>query len=325
MNSDPFPVKRLSSLMLGTVQFGVPYGVANQTGQPAYSEVLAIVEAALERGCNAFDTAAIYGTSEEVLGRALHELSAASEAFVVTKIFPLTEPERSNPDACSRAVRNSVVSSLRKLRLEVLPMVLFHNESDIVGMEELWKLREEGKVGRVGMSCSNNPAGSKTFLKDPRVQALQIPCNLLDPRFLRAGTLTVADAGHVDIFVRSAFLQGLLLMPEASVPPFLQTVLPIRKRFQDLAERFGMDLPSLALRFVLSLKGVSAVIVGVERLEQFLENEAILREGPLPTPLLDEVLALLPDLPETITTPTLWESQKPSATSKSAETAPSQR
>ena len=60
---------RLSRLTLGTVQLGLPYGIANRAGQPEYGEIRAIVAAAVEGGVNCFDTAAAYGTSEAVLGR----------------------------------------------------------------------------------------------------------------------------------------------------------------------------------------------------------------------------------------------------------------
>ena len=62
-------MNKLSRLMLGTVQFGQPYGVANRTGQPTATEVREIVAAAIDGGVNCFDTAAAYGTSEQVLGQ----------------------------------------------------------------------------------------------------------------------------------------------------------------------------------------------------------------------------------------------------------------
>ena len=89
----------LSRMMLGTVQFGLPYGVANHTGQPSYDEVVRIVAAAVEGGVNCFDTAAAYGTSEEVLGNALHELGLADQVTVVTKVFPLTAAELADSSA----------------------------------------------------------------------------------------------------------------------------------------------------------------------------------------------------------------------------------
>lgn len=77
--------------MLGTVQLGRPYGVANRTGQPALYDVRKIVRTAIDSGVNCFDTAATYGTSEEVLGKVFHDLGVGDELFVVTKTRPLNE------------------------------------------------------------------------------------------------------------------------------------------------------------------------------------------------------------------------------------------
>ncbi|MFP6678012.1 MAG: aldo/keto reductase, partial [Pirellulaceae bacterium] len=75
MNISLWKDLRLSRLTLGTVQFGLPYGVANRGGQTSYSDVVKILRVCLDGGVNCFDTAADYGTSEEVLGRALRELN----------------------------------------------------------------------------------------------------------------------------------------------------------------------------------------------------------------------------------------------------------
>ena len=72
--------------MLGTVQLGLPYGIANRTGQPSYEEARAILVCAFEGDVNCLDTAAIYGTSEEVIGRALAELGIADKVTIVSKV-----------------------------------------------------------------------------------------------------------------------------------------------------------------------------------------------------------------------------------------------
>ncbi len=78
-----------SRLTLGTVQLGLPYGIANQTGQPDYRTSLEIVAAALEGGINSFDTASSYGNGEQVLGQALAELRATDAVRITTKCPPI--------------------------------------------------------------------------------------------------------------------------------------------------------------------------------------------------------------------------------------------
>src|SRR5580658_3456445 len=78
-----------SRLTLGTAQFGLNYGVANRSGQPSFDDVCAILRRAYERGVNVIDTAPGYGSSEEVLGKALRQLDLVGKMRVVTKVSHL--------------------------------------------------------------------------------------------------------------------------------------------------------------------------------------------------------------------------------------------
>ena len=298
---------KLSRLMLGTVQFGLPYGVANRTGQPSYGEVRAIVAAAIEGGVTCFDTAAAYGASEEVLGKALRELQAAERVVVVTKVRALTPGERADGRLASRAVRESVQASRRRLGIDSpLPLVLFHREEDAVFLDELLALRDLGWLRHAGVSCDNRPGPAARFAADPRVRALQLPCNLLDPRHARAGSLRAAAAGGVAVFIRSVYLQGLLAMPEAAVPAALQGVLPVRRQLEAIARQAGLSLTALAVRAMLAREGATCVLVGVETLSQMRGNLALFAQGPLPADLLAAVDAAVPALPEAWITPSMW-------------------
>jgi aryl-alcohol dehydrogenase-like predicted oxidoreductase len=300
------PVEKIPPLTIGTVQFGKPYGVANVSGQPDFNLVLEIVEAALEHGINAFDTAALYGNSEAVLGRALRELGASGRAFVITKVRHLTPAERVNPARASLAVRESVEASCKKLGLDRLPLVLMHMEEDAVALDALLEQIDRGLVEHAGVSCGNIPDVALRLIDDPRVEALQIPCNLLDPRFVRANVPLLAAAKGITTFVRSVYLQGLLLMPGERVPEFLRDVLPARKKLEEIALESGVTMAELAMRFILSLRGVSSVLAGVETKAQLLENLDLVARGPLAGDVMDKISAAVPELPELLLTPAMW-------------------
>ena len=55
-------------LALGTVQFGLPYGIANQSGQASREDAAAIIANARLGGIDTLDTAIAYGESEICLG-----------------------------------------------------------------------------------------------------------------------------------------------------------------------------------------------------------------------------------------------------------------
>ena len=297
---------QLSRLMLGTVQFGMPYGVANRMGQPDYGDVLAMVAAAIEGGVNCFDTAAAYGSSEEVLGRALRELGLAERMFVVTKARRLTPAELADAALAGRAIEQSVADSRRRLGLDCLPMVLFHMEADAAYLDVLEKLKARGWLRHAGVSCDNRPGPAAGFVAAGKAAALQIPGNVLDRRHQGSGVFGAAAARGVAIFIRSVYLQGLLVMPEHSIPPALRAVVPVRRRLEAIAGQGGMALAELAVRYMLSQAGVTCVLAGVETLAQVRENIALFSRGPLPDDMLKAIDAVTPDLPETVLTPALW-------------------
>jgi aryl-alcohol dehydrogenase-like predicted oxidoreductase len=306
MKSSLWKDRQLSRLMLGTVQFGLPYGIANRLGQPSYSDVVRIVGAAIEGGVNCFDTAAAYGTSEEVLGRALHELGMADRVTVVTKVRALSPEELLNPTLASNAIQQSVSESRRRLQIDCLSVVLFHREADARFGYVLEELRARGWLLHYGVSCDNRPGPAIEFANQGCFSALQIPANVLDNRHLTSGVFQAAAGRGVAIFVRSVYLQGLLLMPEGDVPATLKSVIPARRRLETLAREAGMGLAELALRYMLSQQGVTSVITGVETAMQIKDNLAIFDRGPLSQDLLNTVAEATTELSEVIITPHMW-------------------
>lgn len=292
--------------MLGAVQFGLPYGVANRTGQPDYAQVVAIIAAAAEGGVDCIDTAAAYGTSEEIVGRALAELGLAERTTVVTKVRALTPDELDDPRAARRAIERSVDESRRRLRCDRLPLVLFHREADAAFTDELERLRDLGRVERIGVSCDNRPGPANELAASGRYAALQVPANLLDGRHRRAGLFREAAEAGVAVFVRSVYLQGLLTMPESEIPAALAEVAPVRRRVATIAAAAGLTLAELALRYLLAEPGATCLLTGVETVEQVRDNLAIFARGPLDVELRQAVDAVVPELPERIVTPALW-------------------
>lgn len=296
----------LSQMMLGTVQFGMPYGIANQIGQPEYRDIVAIVDAAVTGGVNCFDTAAAYGQSEELLGRALKDLGIGHNVVVVTKVRPLTTEELADPRLAGAAIRASVELSLQRLQLDCLPIVLFHRECDAQFPGTLERLRDEGKLKHFGVSCSNIPGAAADFISEGRASALQIPANIVDHRHFRSGIMDDSVSRNVAIFIRSVYLQGLLAMAEDAIPNKLLGILQERRRLQSIAEDSGLSLMELALRYILSRPGITSVLTGVETLEQVEQNLVMFSKGRLSDDILSAIQLDATEVPEAIITPSMW-------------------
>ena len=295
---------RLSRLMLGTVQFGLAYGIANKVGQPSYRAVCDILACAAEGGVNCLDTAAAYGTSEETLGRALADLGLADRMLIVTKVPRL-------PNAsCSRAaiekhIEQSVQTSLEHLRLEVLPVCLFHDENDWRYADVLLKLKERGLIRHAGCSVMT-PAATRSIIASGQAEAIQLPVNLMDQRWRQAGIMPAAVQHGVPLFVRSVYLKGLLLLPEAEIPAVLAEAIPVRRRLQALAASLCMPFTEMAVRYVLGLEGITCALVGVDSADQMRENLELFSKNPLPPDVARQISELVPVLPDIILKPNLW-------------------
>jgi aryl-alcohol dehydrogenase-like predicted oxidoreductase len=294
-----------SRVMLGTVQFGLDYGIANRNGQPDYRTCRDIVAGALEAGINAFDTAALYGQSEDVLGRILSDLHASENVLVVSKSRPVHSAGISS-DKAEATIEASLRASLRNLKLERLAVFLFHREDDLAYADALSRMQEKGLVGCVGVSADTR-GGADRAAETGKVQAVQLPHNLLDRRFAPGPLLGRLRARGVLLFARSAFLQGLLLMPEERIPGSLQAVVPVRRRLEALAREYEMGMAELCLRYGLSFPEITSVLIGVDSPAQLRENVAAMRRGPLTRDVLDRIHACVPAFPEAIVRPALWE------------------
>ncbi len=292
----------IGKLGLGTVQFGLAYGVTNERGQVPADEVVAILEAALGAGIDLFDTAAAYGDSERVLGNALE---SRTDIRIVSKL-PALSSERigeAEIEQCRTALRNSLVL----LRRRSIYGLLLHRPDDLrkPGGERLIALLQElksaGTVAKIGVSAYDRAQIDLALDRLP-LDAVQVPVNLLDQRLLRDGTLDRLKRRNVEVHARSAFLQGALLAEPTSLPGHFA---PHRDRLRAVgvaAERAGLSRLALCLRFVLDQPAVDRVIVGVTGVAELRQ---ILAAAADPTPLPDGLAALAGDDPRLVN-PALW-------------------
>lgn len=293
-----------SRLTLGACQLGLPYGVANRTGQPSREEALRIIGLAAEAGIDCIDTAPGYGTSEEIIGTAIRELGLSGRLKICTKVARQLPPGAGEKEI-ERLIGESLRSSLDKLGLERVAVCLFHAEENFRHAPVLEKLAREGLLERQGCSVMT-PAGALRALDYGYARALQLPLNLLDQRFRKSGVLRrAADAG-VLVFARSAYLQGVFQMPENEVPGYLSAARPTLGRLSAMAREAGLSLPEMALRYSLSVPEATSTLVGVETAGQLSGNLEWAARGPLDPGLSREIEKSVPDLPAEILMPNLW-------------------
>jgi len=260
----------LSKLGLGTAQWGLAYGISNQSGQTTQNEVARIIKFARQSGINVIDTARTYGQAEQVLGK--NDLSGYK---IITKIPPLN-----NLDMSLRPLEEwldvSFAMSLASMGVDSVQGLLVHNCDDLfsqskpVILQFLNKLKALGKCHQVGVSVYSAAQIEKVLdLFTPDI--IQLPFSVFDQRLLLDGTLAFLKKCDVEIHARSIFLQGLLLMKMEDIPTYFRPWLPQISAWNQLCSDIGLPLQHAALDYVITNEYIDKAIIGVENLSQLVD------------------------------------------------------
>lgn len=304
--------QRPAEFVMGSVQLGQPYGAANRTGQPSRPAALKLVRRAADAGIAAFDTARAYGESEDRLGEALAGRKAVR---AITKLSPLSELAPDTPrDVVRAAVDASIARSLAALKRDKLDCLLLHRAHHMTShggavWERLIEMLEEGMVLTLGVSV-RSPAEALAALDYPDVRHLQLPFNLLDGRWRKAGAIARIEArAGVTVHARSVFLQGVLAAHDPSVWPALPGVdAPMLVKFiSDLAARFGREnAADLCLAYARGQSWIDGVVVGMETEAQLDTNLRLFVRPPLAVEDCAAIEASIPAVPDALLDPAQW-------------------
>ena len=261
--SDSAPNWLATRLALGTAQFGLDYGLNNRAGQPALATVAEVLAQAQAAGLTLLDTAAAYGNSEARLGELL--VNDASFA-IVTKLG-------AGPPA---EVSAHLEASLARLGRSAVYGVLFHAFGPLRDNPAAWhalqSARTAGLTQRIGVSLYHPHEAEWLLAEGFDLDLIQLPYSVFDQRF--AAVLPQLAARGVEVHVRSAFLQGLLLREPADLPPFFQPLAPKLVRLRALVAEAGIPLPAALLLFAVGAPGAARVVVGVDSAANLRENLA---------------------------------------------------
>ena len=295
------------------------WGMGGWTGSDD-GESLQAMERALALGCNFFDTAWVYGLgkSEQLLGQALRlarSRARSERVYVATKIPPknMQWPAKAEypvsdtypPDH----IREYTERSLQNLGLDTIDLQQFHVWSDTWAEDEGWQravddLKREGLVGAIGISVNRHqPANVLKALATGLIDSVQVVHNIFD-QAPEDELFPYCQAHGIAVIARVPFDEGSLtgtltrnsVWPEGDfrngyfTPDNLAATVDRVERLLPLVPE-GMDLPELALRFILEHPAVSTTIPGMRKPRHVERNLAASDGTPLPPRLLEALRA----------------------------------
>jgi aryl-alcohol dehydrogenase-like predicted oxidoreductase len=246
-------------LALGTVQFGLDYGVTNHDGQVAIDEVKNILDYAKDKGIGTLDTASGYGNSEQVLGEV-----GVNNYRIITKTTPL----KNGVDGVIKGFHQSLDS----LNIGQVDGLLIHNIDDTKDkrfgelFHKLNELKEEGMIKKIGFS-TYTPEQVDFLLENFDFDLIQVPFNVFDTRLVEGGQLEALKKKNIEIHARSVFLQGVLLSFD-SLSDYFSTWDAQFEWYQEIVKERELSLLEYALNFVLKTQELDKIIVGVDNVNQ---------------------------------------------------------
>jgi len=270
----------------GTVDLGgdltvnrLGFGAMRITGQgiwgdpPDRNEARAVLRRDVELGVNFIDTADSYGpdVSEELIAEALHPYP--EDLVIGTKGGLLRPgPGRWDPDGRPEHLREACEGSLRRLRLDQIPLYQFHRPDPAVPLEDsigtLVALKDEGKIRHIGLSNVNEDQLRRAQAMTPIV-SIQ---NRYNPADRKSDSLVDLCEQEEMVFLPWAPIQNLDRSPALT----------------DIAERYGATVHQIALAWLLARSDTMLTIPGTGSVGHLEENvnAAGLRLEP------DEIAAL---------------------------------
>ena len=251
-------------IILGTVQFGLQYGINNHSGRINETEVFELLDKAYNEGIRKLDTAEAYGNAEDIIGKYHRQVK---HRFGINTKFANRQKEE---------LLSVVKTTLAKMSIEKIQTYFFHSYADYITTpgftNALADLKNKDQlIESIGLSVYTNEE-FETAIFDPLIDVIQLPFNLLDNFTRRGNLLRKAKMAKKQIQVRSVFLQGLFFKDISSLPVYLLPLKPYLERLHTFVDELEVSMETLCLQYVNSQPEIDEIIIGVDDKAHLLRN-----------------------------------------------------
>ncbi|OFL80718.1 MULTISPECIES: aldo/keto reductase [Fusobacterium] len=284
-------------ICLGTVQFGLNYGIEKK--RIDIDEVEKILKFSLKNNITILDTASGYGDSEIIIG------NFNSHKFNI--ISKLDSKKLKNKNDI-KELETEIEVSLKKLKTDFLDGYLLHQAEDLKNEElinNLYCLKEKGLIRHVGVSVYSVEE-AELALKNNKIEYIQVPYNILDTRLDKINFFVKAKKLGKIIFVRSVFLQGVLLKPHNIYPKSLNELKQYDNILNEEIMRIGCTKIEYLLNFIKYNKNIDYIILGIDNLENLKEIVNCYSSNKLEKYNFENIRRKFSKLPDKILNPSLW-------------------
>mgnify|MGYP000651361191 FL=1 len=285
----------MSNIILGTVQFGLDYGINNALGKTPISEVHRILNYVYSKGIKTLDTASDYGDSEEIIGDYL--VSNPDKKFeIITKV-----------NSSKISLEKQLHESLQKLKVDKLEVLMLHSFELYEKLKPQLSLFCKNNKGicfnQLGVSVYSNQEVAALNL-DSNIDRIQSPFNLLDNESKRGKVYSAIQSKGKTLDTRSVFLQGLFFKKTDELPTNLYPLIKPLEKLKKIAESKSLTMEELAIGYAFSMDFIDNVLIGVDSLDQLKDNLNILSNS-ISMQTVDEI-NMISIQNDNLLNPSLW-------------------
>lgn len=293
-------------LCLGTVQFGMDYGV--QGGhKPGQEQVFEMLNYAVNHGITMFDSAAAYGEAEDIVGFYIRNNPEKAKGMrCISKLAAGAFEEASKREWTGIALEHAD-KSRKALGVECLEAYLLHNATLVHDSDAVSALREVRRCGiarKIGISVYS-PDEALRALEYDDIDVIQIPYNVFDRRLDRCGFFRETEKRKTEVYARSTLLQGLLTMEPDNLPPDMEFARSCLKTFRQICERYSVSPLHASVNYVGQHEQIDFIVFGVDNIKQLKEYIASLEQG-ITSEMAAELNSAFCEAEERLVNPVLW-------------------
>lgn len=288
-----------NKFVLGTANFSNPYGLTRRH-TPNISDLGDILDYCREVGINELDTAIGYGDAHKILGTL-----GCSDFSICTKLTGMPSTESS----AFHWLERQLTAAFEDLGVSRVTTLLLHSSHDVLGprcdelLEGLNMATKIFDIEKIGVSVYY-PDELASVSERMRLDVAQVPCNLIDRRFVHNERTDFCIDEETTLYGRSIFLQGLLLMKGDERPKYFNPWGALLDQVSNSSRRQNTSPLHLCLKYIKNVPKITKWVIGVESKQQLQEIVSASRELEA-----SNISIEIPDLceaPVELVVPTNW-------------------
>ena len=250
----------MNKLCIGTVQFGLKYGVNNQSGVPNYEIIEQILNFAYDKNISFLDTANVYGDAQLKIGKLHHN------RFKIVGKFPILNS--------SANLKSEFQKTLLQLNTNSIYGYIAHDANNLISKPELWvtlkELKTNKQIKKIGYSLYYPEQLNELLSLNLIPDLVQLPFSLLDRKFEQY--FEQLKKLGTEIHVRSVFLQGLYFINPLNLPNKLKCLKSELIQLHNICKEYQIDINTLALNYTNSNSYIDKVVIGIDNISQLEKN-----------------------------------------------------